>query len=56
MPKSEIARSYGNAIFNFLSNLQIVFHSGCTNYIPTNSVGGFPFLHTLLNICYLQTF
>ena len=23
------------------------------NYIPTNSVGGFPFLHTLSSICYL---
>ena len=22
-------------------------------YIPTNSVGGFPFLHTLFSICYL---
>ena len=22
-------------------------------YIPTNSVGGFPFLHTLSSICYL---
>ena len=25
-------------------------------YIPTNSVGGFPFLHTLTNICYLCSF
>ena len=24
-------------------------------YIPTNSVGGFPFLHILFNICYLLT-
>ena len=24
-------------------------------YIPTNSVGGFPFLHILSNICYLLT-
>ena len=25
-------------------------------YIPTNSVGGFPFLHILTNICYLWSF
>ena len=25
-------------------------------YIPTNSVGGFPFLHILPNICYLYSF
>ena len=25
-------------------------------YIPTNSVGGFPFLHILTNICYLCSF
>jgi len=25
-------------------------------YIPTNSVGGFPFLHTLSSICYLWSF
>ena len=24
-------------------------------YIPTNSVGGFPFLHTLSSTCYFQT-
>ena len=25
-------------------------------YIPTNTVGGFPFLHTLSSICYLWTY
>ena len=25
-------------------------------YIPTNSVGVIPFLHTLSNICYLKIF
>ena len=25
-------------------------------YIPTNNVGGFPFLHTLSSICYLLIF
>ena len=44
MPRSGIAQSYGSSIFSFLRNLHTVLHSGRTNYIPTNSVRGFPFL------------
>ena len=40
-------------VFSFLKNLRTVRHSGCTNYISANSVGGFPFLHAspVLIIC-----
>ena len=47
MPRSAISGSYHNSIFIYLRNLYIVFYSGCTIYIPTQSVEEFPLLHTL---------
>ena len=34
----------------FFKKLKTVLHSGYTNLHPTNSVGGFPLLHTLSSI------
>ena len=51
-----IAESHDNSSCSFLRNLHTEFHKmDALIYIPTKSVGGFPFLHTLSNIHYLQT-
>ena len=47
MSRSRIVGSYGNSIFNFLRIFHTVLHRGSTNHVPTNSAGGFPFLHPL---------
>ena len=53
MPRSGIAGSYGNSVLVFWGTSILFSTVAATNYIPTNSVEGFPFLHTLSSICYL---
>ena len=55
MPREGIAGSYGSLIFSFLSTSIRFSRVAVPIYILTNSVGGFPFLHTLSSMCYLLT-
>ena len=43
MPKSGFAGSYGNSVFSFWGTSILFSIVAVPIYIPTNSVGGFPF-------------
>jgi len=45
MPRSGIAGSYGSSVFSFLFSIVVI-----PIYIPTNSTGGFPFLHIVFSL------
>ena len=51
MPRSGVAGSYSNSIFKFFKEPPILFSLVVVPiYSPTNSVGEFPFFHTLFSI------
>jgi hypothetical protein len=43
MPWRNVTGAYSSIVFSFLRELYTTFHSGCTNYTPTNSVEVFLF-------------
>ena len=51
-----IAGLYSSSIFSFLEASMLFSIMATPIYIPTDSVGGFPFLHILTIICYLSSF
>ena len=53
IPRSGIARSYVNSIFNFLRNCHTTFPQQLHCFVFYISMQGFQFLHVLANACFL---
>ena len=56
IPRSRIAGSYSNFIFNFWGISILSSIVAVPIYIPTSSAQGFPFLHIFSNTCYFFVF
>ena len=54
MPRSRIVETYGSSIFRLLGISVLFSIVALTIYIPTSSVGGFPFLYTCSNNFWLM--
>ena len=52
IPRPGFAESYGNSMFKFLRNCQIVLWGAVSFYISTRNVWGLQFLHIFINTCY----
>ena len=53
MSWTQMNTAHGDPIFSFGGTPMLFSIVILPIYIPINSVGGFPFLHTLSSICYL---
>ena len=54
MPSSGIAGLYGSSTSSFLRNVTLFSIVAVLDCIPTNSVRGFPFLHTLQHLLFVD--
>ena len=52
IPKTGIAGSYGNSIFNFWRNLPILFHCGCTIYCTHKHCTRFSIFHIFQHLLF----